>query len=153
MSMFTLAISCLTTSNLPNTPGSYAISFFTASDFTFTTRHIHNWALFPLWPNCFILFGAISDCPPLFPGNILDNFWPQRAHLPVSYLFAVSYCSWGSRSKTIGVGGHFLVQWTTFCQNSPLWPVHLGCPCRAWFIALSSYASPFAMTRMWSMKG
>ena len=21
---------------------------------------------------------------------------------------------------------HFLLQWTTFCQNSPLWPVHLG---------------------------
>ena len=26
----------------PNTPGSYAILFFTASDFTFITRHIHN---------------------------------------------------------------------------------------------------------------
>ena len=26
----------------PNIPGSYAISFFIASHFTFTTRHIHN---------------------------------------------------------------------------------------------------------------
>ena len=27
----------------PNIPNSYAILFFTALDFTFTTRHIHNW--------------------------------------------------------------------------------------------------------------
>ena len=64
MSMFTLAISCLTTSNLlwhgHNIPGSYAILFFTASDFTFIKRHIHNWALFLLWLSLFIPSGAIS---------------------------------------------------------------------------------------------
>ena len=27
---------------------------------SFTTRHIHNWALFPLWPSNFILCGAMS---------------------------------------------------------------------------------------------
>ena len=32
-----------------------------------------------------------------------------------------------------------------FCQNSPLWPVHLGWPCTAWLIASLSYA------RLWSM--
>ena len=31
---------------------------------------------FLLWPSCFILSGAISNCPPLFPSNILDIFWP-----------------------------------------------------------------------------
>ena len=31
-----------------NIPGSYAKLFFTAWDFTFTTRCIHNWASFPL---------------------------------------------------------------------------------------------------------
>ena len=39
----------------PNIPGSYAILFFIASDFTFTTWHIHNCAAFPLcsslWPS------------------------------------------------------------------------------------------------------
>ena len=30
-------------------PGSYAILFFTASDFTSISSHIHNWALFLLW--------------------------------------------------------------------------------------------------------
>ena len=30
----------------PNIPGSYAVLLFTASDFIFTTRHIHNWTFF-----------------------------------------------------------------------------------------------------------
>ena len=47
----------------PNIPGSYGILFFTVSDFTFTTRHIHNWALFSLRLSLFIPSGAIS---PLF---------------------------------------------------------------------------------------
>ena len=33
----------------PNIPGSYAILFFTASDFTSVTSHIHTWVLFLLW--------------------------------------------------------------------------------------------------------
>ena len=39
-----------------NITGSYAILFFTALDFTFTTIHIHNWALFLLWLSLFISF-------------------------------------------------------------------------------------------------
>ena len=50
--------------------------FFTASDFTFTTRHIHNCISFPFWPSCFIFSGTIHICPPLFPNSILDTFWP-----------------------------------------------------------------------------
>ena len=51
MSMFTLAISCLTMSNLPlirgpKIPGSYAILLFTASDLASITGHIHKWVLF-----------------------------------------------------------------------------------------------------------
>ena len=38
-----------------------------------------------------------------------------------------------------------LLQWTTFCQNSSLWPVQLE-----WVIASLSYASPFATRRLWS---
>ena len=79
--MFTLAISCLTTTNLPwfmdltfQVP--IETLFFRAWDFTFTTGHIHNWVSFPLWPSCFIHSGAISNCPPLFPSSILDTFQP-----------------------------------------------------------------------------
>ena len=65
MSMFTLAISCLTTSNLPwfmdliLTPSSYAILLFTASDFTPITSPIHKWGLFLPWFHLFILSGVI----------------------------------------------------------------------------------------------
>ena len=59
-------------------------------------------------------------------------------HLSMSYLFAFSYCSWGSQGKNSEVVCHSLLQWTTFCQTSPPWPVRLGWPHTAWlsFIAL-----------------
>ena len=47
---------------------------------------------------------------------------------------------------------HSFLPWATFCQNSPLWPVHLGWPGMSWLIASLSYTSPFTMTRLWSMK-
>ena len=37
-----------------NIPRSCPILFFTASVFTFTTRHINNQTSFPLWTSCFI---------------------------------------------------------------------------------------------------
>ena len=52
----------------PNIPGSYAILFFKASDFTSITSHIHNWVLFLLCPCLFIFSGVLS---PLFSSNIL----------------------------------------------------------------------------------
>ena len=52
-----------------------------------------------------------------------------------SYLFVFLYSSWGSHGKYPGVVCHSLLQWITFCQNSSLWPVHLGWPCIAWLIA------------------
>ena len=51
-----------------------------------------------------------------------------RIHLLVSYLFAFSYYSWNSQGKNTEVVCYSLLQWTTFCQNSPPWPVHLGWP-------------------------
>ena len=48
--------------------------------------------------------------------------------------FAFSYCSWWSQGKDTEVICHSLLQWTTFCQNSPSWPVHLGWPYTAWLI-------------------
>ena len=40
-----------------------------------------------------------------------------------------------------------------FGQNSSQWPVRLRWPCMAWLMASLSYAIPFTMTRLWSMKG
>ena len=46
--------------------------------------------------------------------------------------FSLSYCSWGSQGKNTEVVCHSLLQWTTFCQTSPPWPSHFGCPHAAW---------------------
>ena len=60
----------------PNIPGSYAILFCTASDFTSITSHIHNWTLFSLWLCLFILSGVIS---PLFSSSILGTYQLEEA--------------------------------------------------------------------------
>ena len=132
----------------PKIPGSDAV-FFTSSDFIFTPRHMHNCVSFPFGPSS-VLSGAISV---LSPSSILSTFWPggliSRCHI----FFAFSYCSWSFQGKNIEVICHSLLQWKSFFQNSPWWPVHLGWPCTAWFIASLSYASAFTTTRLWSMKG
>ena len=77
MSTFTLAISCLTTSNLPwfmDLPFQVLCYIaLTASDLASITSHIHNWVLFLLWLHPFILSGVIS---PLFSCSILGTYWP-----------------------------------------------------------------------------
>ena len=41
---------------------------------------------------------------------------------------AFSYCSWGSQGKNTEMVCHSLLQWTTFSQTSPPWPIRLGWP-------------------------
>ena len=60
----------------PNTPGSYAILLFAASDFTSITRHIHNWVLLLLWLHLFILSGGIS---PLISSSTLGTYRPGES--------------------------------------------------------------------------
>ena len=43
-------------------------------------------------------------------------------------------CSWGSQSKNAEVVSHFLLQWSTVCQNSPPWPICLQWLYTAWLI-------------------
>ena len=79
-----------------------------------------------------------------------------------SVLFGFSYCSWGSQGKNTEVFCHFLLQWTTFCHTSPLWPIHLGWPYMAWlsFIELDKavvlwsdwlvfYDCGFSLSALW----
>ena len=64
MSMFTLVISFdhfqFALIHGPDTPGSYAILLFTATDLASITSHIHNWVFFLLWLHPFILSWVIS---------------------------------------------------------------------------------------------
>ena len=49
----------------PNIPGSYAVLLFPASDFPSFTSHSHNYVLFGVWLNLFILSGVISPLSPV----------------------------------------------------------------------------------------
>ena len=53
--------------------------------------------------------------------------------------------NWTELGKNTEVVCHSLLQWTTLCQNSPPWPVHLGWPYTAWLIVSLS------LTRLGSM--
>ena len=66
-------------------------------------------------------------------------------HLSASYFFAFSYCLWGSQGKNTEVVCHSLLQWATFCHNSPPWAICLGWPYIAWLLVSLS------LTRLWSM--
>ena len=63
----------------PNIPGSYSILFFTASDFTSISGHIHKWALFLFWLSLFILSVAVS---PFFFSSILGTYRPVEFIFP-----------------------------------------------------------------------
>ena len=131
--MFTLAISCLITSNLPwfmdltfQVPMQYwSLQHRTllVSPVTSTTGY------------CFC-FGSIpSFSLELFLHWSPIVYWaPTDLGIPVSisYHFSFSYCSWDFQGKNTGVVCHSLLQWTTFCQTSPPWPTLLGWPHTAW---------------------
>ena len=137
--MLTLAISHLATSNSPwfMDLTVYAIVFFAPLDFTFTTRHIISCAvgkgcllgLSRKIEHCFCFGSAASCFLELFVFAFLSfpiAHWTSSdlgAHLAVSYLFAFSYSPWGSSSENPGVVCHSLLWGTTFCHNSPLWPL------------------------------
>ena len=133
MSVFTIAISCLNTFNLP---------WFMNLIFQVPMQYwpLPHQTLF-LSPDsstaeCCFCFGSVSS----FFVELFLHWYPVAywhpptwgVHLSVSCLFAFSYCSWGSQGKNTEVVCHSLFQWITFCQTSPPWPVCLGWPYTAW---------------------
>ena len=91
MSMFTLVISCLTTSNLDlftdlTNLGSYATLLSTASNLPSITSPIHNWVLSLLWLHPFILSGVMS---PLISSSILGTYQPGEFifHCPFFFFY------------------------------------------------------------------
>ena len=132
MSTFTLRIPCLTTSNL---------AWFMALTLQVPMQYcsLQHQTLIPSpvtsITGCCFCFDSVSS---FFLESFLHvstdlqshigHLPTWRVHLSVSYLFAFSYYSWGSQGNNIEVVWHSLLQWTTFCQNSPPWPVCLGWP-------------------------
>ena len=146
MLTFTLAISCLTTSYLPwfmdltfQVPMQYcSLQHWTLlpSPGTSTTGVVFALALslHSLWSYFSIDFHCIQM-------GICPAYWAPT-DLGSSSFSVLSFCLFillmGSQGKNTEVVSHPLLQWTMFCQNSPPWPVHLGCLYAAWLIVLLS---------------
>ena len=133
-SMFTLAISCLTTSNLPRIMD---LTFLVPKQYcSYSFRLYFHHQSHPqlgivlLWLRLFILSGVLS---PLISSSILGTYRPGQFIFQCP-IFLPFHTSWGSEGKNTEVVCHSPLQWTTFCQNSPPWPMHLGWPYTAWLI-------------------
>ena len=140
MLTFTLAISYLTTSDLPwfmDLTFQVPMQYCSLQHRTLPVSPVTSTAGYSF------CFGSIpSFFLELFLHWSLVAYWAPLTwgvYLSVSYLFPLSYCSWGSQGKDTEVVCHSLLQWTTLCQTSPPWPVHLGLPYTAWldFIELN----------------
>ena len=146
MSMFTLAISCLTTCNLP---------WFMDLTFQVSMQYcsLQHWNLLPLpvtsTAGIFFCFGSVSS----FFLELLFHSSPGAYWAPTdlgSLSFSVlSFCLFilfmGFSRQEYWSSLPFPSPVTTFCQNSPPWPVQLGWPCTAWLtVSLSQ-------TRLWSI--
>ena len=127
MLTLTLSISCLTTSNLPwfmELTLQVLMQYCSSQHRTcfYHQSHFYFGFISSFFLELFLQWSPVANQAPNNLGVLLS----------VSYLFAFTYCAWGSQGKNIEVVYHSLLQWTTFCQNSPPWPVHIEWPCMAW---------------------
>ena len=76
---------------------------------TITTRRFHFGSATSFFPELFFCSSPIAYETPT----------DLRGSFSSSYIFAFSYCSWGSQGKNTEMVFHSLLQWATFCQNSP----------------------------------
>ena len=132
MSVFTLAISCLTTSNLP---------WFMDLTFQVPMQYcsLQHQTLLPSpvtsMTECCLCFGSVSSFfLELFLHWSPVAYWAPT-NLGSSSFSVLSFWSfillWGSQGKDTEVVCHSFVQHTVFCQNSPPGPIRLGWPYRA----------------------
>ena len=133
MSTFTLAISCLTTSNLP-----WFMDLTVQVPMQYCS--LLHWTLFlslvtSTSGSCFC-FGSI----PSFFLKLFLHWSPVAYRAPTdlghSSFSILSFCLlmlfMGFSRQEYWSGLPFPLQWATFCQTSPPWPVHLGWPLTAW---------------------
>ena len=136
MLTFTLAISCLTPSNLPwfiDLTFQVPMQYCSLQHWTLlpVTRHIHNWVLFLLWLHLFILSGVIS---PLISRSILGTYQPGE--------FIFQYPIFLPFHTVHGVLKARILKWfaipfssgTHFVRTIHHDPICLGWPYMAWLI-------------------
>ena len=76
---------------------------------------------------------VVCDC-----GFSLSALWCPLSAPTVLLGFLLPW-SWGSQGKNTEVVCHSLLQWTTVCQPSPPWSIHLGWPHMAWLSFIELY--------------
>ena len=133
MSTFTLAISCLATSNLPwfmDLTFQVPIQYCSLPHQTLFSSPVTSTT------GCWFCFGSISSFfLELFLYWSPVAYWAPT-HLGSSSFSILSFCLFilfmGFSRQEYWAVCHSLLQWTTFCQTSPPWPAHCGWPHRAW---------------------
>ena len=138
MSMFTLAISYLTTSNL-----SWFMDLTFQVPMQYCSLQHRTLSLSPATPTAVYCFCFVSI--PSFFLELFLHWSPVEYWTPTdlgsSSFCILSFCLFmlflGSQGKNTEVVCHSLLQWTTFCQTSPPWPTCLGLPCRHGLVSLS----------------
>ena len=165
MSMFNFAISQLTVSNLP---------WFMDLTFQVPMQHcsLHHQNLRSLpdtsTTECYFHFGPVAsfflgllviNCSLLFPYWTPSNLGSSSSSV-INFCLCMLFMAFSQQEYCSGLpfsppveknSDHVLSELSTmtvFCQNSPLWPVHFGWPCMAWFRASLIYTSLFTMTRL-----
>ena len=160
MLMFTLAISCLPTSNLPwfmdrgawwaavygvtqSRPrlkwlsSSMDLTFQVPMQYCSLALDITSQPVTSATGCCFCFGSNSSFFLDLFLYYSPVAYW-ALANLGSSSFsvlsFAFSYCSWSSQGRNTEVVCHSLLQWTPFCWNSPPRIVCFGSPYMAWLI-------------------
>ena len=115
--MLTLAISCLMTACLSwfmDITFQVPMQYCSLQHQTLLSSPVTSTA------GCCFCFGSISSFfLELFLHSSPVAYWAPF-DLSVSYLFAFSYCSWGSQGKNTEVVCHSLLQWTMFSQTSTM---------------------------------
>ena len=133
MSTFTLAISCLTTSNLP-----WFMDLTFQVPMQYCSLQHQTLLLSPVTPTagyCFC-FGSI----PSFFLELFLRWSPAAIWTPTDLgsssfsilSFSLFILFMGFSRQEYWSGLPFLLQWTTFCQTSLPWPTRLGWPYWAW---------------------
>ena len=130
--MFTLAISCLTTSNL---------LWFMDLTFQVPMQYcaLQHWALLPSpvtsTTGRVFCFGSVSSLfLELFLHSSQVAYWAPT-DLRSSSFSVISFCLF---IPFMQFSRHSLLQWTMFCQSSPQWSILLGWPYMTWLIVLLS---------------
>ena len=128
MLIFTLTISCLTTSNSFQVPMQYC--------------SLQHPTLFPSPVTsttgcCFWFASIFSFFLELCLYSSPVEYW-ESTDLWSSSFSVLYFCLFilflGYQSRNAEAVCHSLLQWTTFCQTSPPWPIHLGWPYSTWLI-------------------